>query len=39
VRYRDRTYGSTNISRFHHGWQLLKMTWWGLRHLKLRWHF
>jgi SAM-dependent methyltransferase len=39
VRYRDRTYGSTNISRFRHGWQLLKMTWWGLRHLRLRWHF
>jgi SAM-dependent methyltransferase len=36
VRYRDRTYGSTNISRFRHGWMLLKMTWWGLRHLRWR---
>jgi SAM-dependent methyltransferase len=36
VRYKDRTYGSTNISRFRHGWMLLKMTWWGLRHLRLR---
>lgn len=34
VRYKDRTYGSTNISRFRHGWLLLKMTWWGLRHLR-----
>ncbi len=37
VRYRDRTYGQTNISRFRHGWLLLKMTWWGLRHLRWRW--
>lgn len=34
VRYRDRTYGDTNISRFRHGWLLLKMTWFGLRHLR-----
>lgn len=34
VRYRDRTYGETNISRFSHGWLLLKMTWFGLWHLK-----
>jgi len=27
VRYRERTYGSTNISRFKHGWLLFKMTW------------
>ncbi len=26
VRYRQRTYGTTNISRFKHGWLLLKMT-------------
>lgn len=26
IRYRDRTYGQTNISRFRHGWLLLKMT-------------
>lgn len=37
VRYRDRTYGATNISRFRHGWQLLQMTWWGLRYLRFRW--
>jgi len=37
VRYGDRTYGTTNIARFRHGWQLLGMTWWGLRHLRWRW--
>lgn len=26
IRYRDRTYGSTNISRFRHGWLLLQMS-------------
>ncbi len=26
VRYRQRTYGKTNISRFKHGWLLLKMS-------------
>ena len=26
IRYRERTYGQTNISRFRHGWLLLKMT-------------
>jgi SAM-dependent methyltransferase len=26
IRYRARTYGETKISRFRHGWQLLKMT-------------
>ena len=35
VRYRDRTYGETNISRFAHGWMLLKMVWFGL--WKLKW--
>jgi hypothetical protein len=34
VRYKDRTYGETNISRFAHGWMLLKMVWFGLRKLK-----
>jgi ubiquinone/menaquinone biosynthesis C-methylase UbiE len=34
VRYRDRSYGETNISRFRHGWILLKMTWFGLRKIK-----
>ena len=35
IRYRDRTYGSTNISRFKHGWLLLKMTLFALKKLKL----
>lgn len=34
VAYKDRTYGETNISRFSHGWMLLKMVWFGLRKLK-----
>jgi len=34
VRYRDRAYGDTNISRFRHGWILLKMTFFGLRKIK-----
>ncbi|WPJ94173.1 glycosyltransferase [Coraliomargarita algicola] len=34
VRYRDRTYGDTNISRFRHGWILLRMTWFGLRKIR-----
>jgi Glycosyl transferase family 2 len=29
VRYRARTYGTTNISRFRHGLMLLRMTWVG----------
>lgn len=29
VRYKDRTYGSTNISRFKHGLLLLRMTWFA----------
>jgi len=36
VRYRDRTYGETNISRFSHGWLLLRMTWFALRNIKFR---
>ena len=36
IRYKDRTYGETNISRFKHGFILLKMTWFGLINLKLR---
>lgn len=35
IRYRDRTYGSTNISRFSHGAMLFKMTFIGLIKLKL----
>ncbi|ACB77259.1 glycosyltransferase [Opitutus terrae] len=34
VRYKDRTYGQTNISRFRHGWLLLKMTAFGLLKIK-----
>jgi glycosyltransferase involved in cell wall biosynthesis len=30
IRYRARTYGTTQISRFRHGWMLLKMTASGL---------
>jgi SAM-dependent methyltransferase len=34
IRYRDRTYGETNISRFKHGWMLLRMSalaFWRLK--------
>lgn len=34
IRYCDRVYGSTNISRWRDGWLLLKMFWIGLRKLK-----
>ena len=34
IRYQARTYGSTNIDRWRHGWMLLKMSAWGLRTLK-----
>lgn len=30
VRYKDRTYGTTNIRRFRHGLVLLRMTWFSL---------
>ena len=36
VRYKDRTYGETNISRFTHGWLLLRMTWFALWRIKFR---
>lgn len=36
VRYRARTYGETNISRFTHGWLLLRMTVFAARKLKFR---
>lgn len=35
IRYRNRTYGSTNISRFSHGFMLLKMTLIGLFRIKM----
>lgn len=34
IRYHDRTYGATNISRFRHGWLLLKMSLLAARKLK-----
>lgn len=34
VHYRRRTYGSSNISRFSHGWLLLKMCWIGAVKIK-----
>lgn len=34
IRYRERTYGRTNISRFRHGWILLKMTIFAFRKIK-----
>ena len=36
VRYQARTYGETNISRFSHGWLLLKMVFFALRKVKFR---
>jgi SAM-dependent methyltransferase len=35
VRYRERTYGTTNISRFRHGWLLLRMCMLAFYKLKL----
>jgi glycosyltransferase involved in cell wall biosynthesis len=34
IRYRERVYGATNISRWSHGWLLLKMTVFAARKLK-----
>lgn len=34
IRYRNRTYGETQISRFTHGWLLLKMTAFATRRIK-----
>lgn len=34
VHYRDRVYGTTNISRWKHGWLLLKMTVFAARKMK-----
>jgi glycosyltransferase involved in cell wall biosynthesis len=34
VRYKERIYGSTNISRFTHGWLLLKMAYFAAKRLK-----
>ena len=35
IRYRARTYGDTKISRFKHGFMLLKMTGFGFRKLRM----
>ena len=35
VRYHERAYGETNISRFSHGWLLLRMSVFAARKLKL----
>jgi SAM-dependent methyltransferase len=34
IRYRERTYGTTQISRFRHGWLLLRMCFFALRRIK-----
>ena len=34
IRYRERVYGSTNISRFKHGIMLLRMCWFALWKVK-----
>jgi SAM-dependent methyltransferase len=34
VRYSARTYGETNISRWKHGWLLLRMVWFAASRLK-----
>lgn len=35
IRYRDRVYGSTNISRFRHGLELIRMTLIGLFRIRM----
>jgi ubiquinone/menaquinone biosynthesis C-methylase UbiE len=34
IRYRERTYGSTNIQRWSHGWLLLRMVMFAAKRLK-----
>ena len=34
IRYRDREYGSTQISRFKHGWLLIRMSLFAARKIK-----
>jgi SAM-dependent methyltransferase len=36
VRYGQRTYGTTNINRWRHGWLLIRMVVFGARRLKFR---
>ena len=34
IRYRERTYGTTNIDRWRHGWLLIRMVLFAARKLK-----
>jgi hypothetical protein len=34
IRYRERTYGTTNIQRWRHGWLLLRMVLFAARRIK-----
>lgn len=36
VKYYERSYGTTQINRFRHGWLLLKMSYFALRKMKIR---
>jgi glycosyltransferase involved in cell wall biosynthesis len=36
VRYCERTYGSTNIKRFKHAWQLFKLSLFSIKKFKMR---
>jgi SAM-dependent methyltransferase len=36
VRYKERTYGTTKISRFTHGWLLLRMCWIAFKKIRLQ---
>jgi len=36
VRYKDREYGSTQISRFSHGWLLIRMSMFAARKIKFK---
>lgn len=36
LRYRAREYGDTNISRFRHGWLLIKMVFFALNKIKFK---
>jgi glycosyltransferase involved in cell wall biosynthesis len=35
IRYQERTYGTTNIRRFRHGWLLMKMTIFAYNKIKI----
>jgi hypothetical protein len=36
IHYRERSYGTTNIQRFRHGWLLLRMTVYAMRKMKFQ---